>query len=94
MLVHAVSMSKGCYPGQESVARVYNLGRVRRMLRALTLNAPASVGDAVTLDGEEIGRVTSAAGTVALAFVRMDAGPGTRIAAGNAQGEVTNAGWE
>ncbi|GAC1415480.1 MAG: folate-binding protein YgfZ [Actinomycetota bacterium] len=56
----AVSFGKGCYPGQESVARVRNLGRVRRRLVAAKVCAEA--GDEVTdHHGKSVGRVTSAA---------------------------------
>lgn len=75
----AVHLQKGCYRGQETVARVHNLGRPPRRLVMLHLDGgenvlPARVAP-VTLDGREVGHITSAArhyelGPVALALVR------------------------
>jgi folate-binding protein YgfZ len=62
LLSHGVSMSKGCYPGQESVARIHNLGRVRRGLRSVRSSTPLTPGAEVFGDdGTSVGRVTSAA---------------------------------
>ena len=77
-----VSFSKGCYPGQEPVARLHFRGHPNRQLRVLELAMLLEDGlperDAPLLhDGKEVGRVTSAArredGTVvALAYVRTE----------------------
>jgi tRNA-modifying protein YgfZ len=73
----AVSYGKGCYLGQEAVAKVRNLGHPRRALAHLTARQAVSAGDPVFAGGEEIGRVTSAADHegrwFALAQVRWDA---------------------
>jgi folate-binding protein YgfZ len=75
----AVHLDKGCYRGQETVARVHNLGRPPRRLVQLHLDGSAARtpvhGDPVLLDGREIGTVTSVAlhhelGPVALAVVK------------------------
>jgi tRNA-modifying protein YgfZ len=70
----AVSFTKGCYTGQELVARMDS--RVaeppRRLVRLRGVWAP---GDAIVVDGVEVGRVTSAAGDVALGYVKR----GTRL---------------
>jgi len=75
----AVHLSKGCYRGQETVARVSNLGRPPRRLAQLHLDGSDSdlpaTGDPVLLDGREVGRVGTAArhhelGPVALALVK------------------------
>lgn len=75
----AVHLSKGCYRGQETVARVHNLGHPPRRLVFLNLDGSADVlpqhGDAVELDGAQVGFVGSAArhyelGPVALALVK------------------------
>jgi folate-binding protein YgfZ len=83
-----VSYTKGCYIGQEVVVRIRDRGHVNRHLRGLvvgsdTVPAPGSV---VLAEGAEVGRVTSAAWSfalarpVALAFVRRaHAAPGTRL---------------
>ena len=55
-----VHLRKGCYPGQESIAKIYNLGRPRRALMVLEVEGPATPGDVVTA-GEKAGEVTSAA---------------------------------
>ncbi len=89
----AVSFTKGCYVGQETVARLYYRGKPNRQLRGLRLPGPASTGDELSLDGRVVGRVTSVAqsprlGTIALALVRREAPPGTHVAVG-APGELT-----
>ena len=78
LIARAVSFTKGCYPGQESVARVHNLGHVRKRLVGLDIardDAPP-VGGALDVDGEVVGRITSAARwkerVVAIAFLRSD----------------------
>ncbi|MFN2615277.1 MAG: folate-binding protein YgfZ [Actinomycetota bacterium] len=67
-LARAVSFTKGCYPGQESVARVHNLGRVRRLVVGVR-GAEIATGP---LD-DDVGRVTSAAGGSGIAYVRAEA---------------------
>ena len=75
----AVHLDKGCYRGQETVARVHNLGRPPRRLVLLHLDGSAArtpvAGDPVLLDGREVGSLTSVAlhaelGPVALAVVK------------------------
>ena len=64
----SVSFTKGCYTGQELVARIDSRGgNVPRPVRVLVAQAPLEVGAVVAVDGEDVGRVTSAAGLVALA---------------------------
>jgi folate-binding protein YgfZ len=58
----AVAVDKGCYLGQEAVAKVRNLGHPRRVLLHLHAGAPVRPGDAVRADGESVGEITSAAG--------------------------------
>ena len=76
-LYGAVSREKGCFPGQEAVAKVDSLGHPRRLVLALEAYGPASPGDAVMLDGSEVGQVTSAAvegdRTLLLARLRWEA---------------------
>lgn len=61
----AVHLHKGCYRGQETIARVHNLGRPPRRLAFVHLDGSGHAlpepGAAVTLDGKEIGRLTSVA---------------------------------
>jgi folate-binding protein YgfZ len=72
-----VSFSKGCYPGQEPVARLHFRGHPNRGLRVLQLAEQPPSGVELVHDGRTVGRVTSAArrpdGTVvALAYVRSE----------------------
>jgi tRNA-modifying protein YgfZ len=72
-----VSFSKGCYPGQEPVARLHFRGHPNRGLRVLELDELPGYDAPLLHDGREVGRVTSAArrsdGTVvALAYVRTE----------------------
>jgi tRNA-modifying protein YgfZ len=72
-----VSFSKGCYPGQEPIARLHYRGKANRALRVLEL-ADVPPDDAeLTHEGKVVGRVTSAArrpdgSVVALAYVRIE----------------------
>ena len=66
----AVSFTKGCYTGQELVARIDSRGNnVPRLLRRIEAQATVKVGDAVTVDGQVLGEITSAAGSTAIASV-------------------------
>jgi len=72
-----VSFSKGCYPGQEPVARLHFRGHPNRGLRVLELDGVPEPDAPLLHDGREVGRVTSAMrrddGTVvALAYVRTE----------------------
>ena len=91
----AVSFTKGCYVGQETVARLHYRGKPNRHLRGLRLTDAASPGDELTFDGRPVGRVSSVAlsprfGPIALALVRREAPLGSLVAVGErgAQGEV------
>lgn len=69
----AVSFTKGCYPGQEPLARLHARGHVNRRLRVLeTEGEPAAPGDELRVDGRSVGRVTSAVPGLALAYVRVE----------------------
>ena len=67
----AVSFTKGCYPGQEPIARQHYRGKVNRRLRVLEVDD--ALVDAEVVHGEKgVGRVTSAVPGLALAFVRVE----------------------
>ncbi len=90
----AVSFTKGCYVGQETVARLHYKGRPNRVLRGLRLSAPAAPGDPVTLSDREVGTVgtvalSPAVGAVALAVLRREAEPGAEVAVGAARAAAT-----
>ncbi len=82
---------KGCFLGQESVARVRNLGHPARLLLHLRADAAIAVGAPVLAEGARVGTVTSAAadadagGSVLLARVRWDAREATLTTADGAQ---------
>ena len=83
----AVDFTKGCYVGQETVARLYYKGSPYRHLRGLRLAAPAAPGEPVALDGRAVGQVGSACvspvhGPIALALLRREAAPGDTVAVG------------
>jgi tRNA-modifying protein YgfZ len=67
----AVSFTKGCYPGQEPIARLRHRGKVNRGLRVLEVDS-AKPGDEIRLADKVVGRVTSAVGGRALGFVRLE----------------------
>jgi tRNA-modifying protein YgfZ len=69
----AISFSKGCYPGQEPVARQHHRGKVNRRLRVLAVDGDAAAPETPVVYGaKEVGRVTSAVPGVALAYVRVE----------------------
>jgi tRNA-modifying protein YgfZ len=83
----AVSFTKGCYIGQEPVARLHYKGRPNRSLRGLELSAPAAAGEALRLGEKEVGTIGSACvsparGPIGLAIVRREAEPGAELAVG------------
>jgi folate-binding protein YgfZ len=83
----AVSFTKGCYIGQEPVARLHHRGKPNRHLRGLRLDGPAAPGDTLLLGDREVGSVGSfcvspAHGPIGLAIVRREAEPGAELAVG------------
>ncbi len=89
----AVSFTKGCYVGQETVARLFYKGKPNRHLRGLRLSKPVASGTELTLEGKRVGALGSVVrsplhGEIALALVRREAEPGTLLQAGAATAEV------
>ncbi len=69
----AVSFTKGCYPGQEPIARQHYRGKVNRRLRVLAVDGEVPEPETLVVHGEkEVGRVTSAVPGLALAYVRVE----------------------
>ena len=66
-----VSFTKGCYPGQEPIARLHHRGKVNRRLRVLDVEG-ATPGAEVRHGEKAVGRITSAVPSVALGYVRVD----------------------
>ncbi len=80
----AVSFSKGCYLGQETVARAQHRGQVHRTLRGLAAGAPLPEGAAVLVEGRAVGTVGSAVhsprlGEIALAVIRREVPVGSAV---------------
>jgi folate-binding protein YgfZ len=85
----AISFTKGCYVGQETVARLFYKGKPNRHLRGLHLSEPAERGAAIHGADRELGRISSSCvsptfGPIALALVRREVGPGDSVAVGDA----------
>lgn len=71
-LLDAVSFDKGCYTGQEIVARTHYKGATKRRTLRFTSEAPVAAGDKVSDDTRDIGEVLNASGTDLLAVVPVD----------------------
>jgi tRNA-modifying protein YgfZ len=88
-----VSFTKGCYIGQEPVARLHYKGRPNRHLRGLRLSAAAVPGAPLRLGDREVGLLGSAVvsprfGPIGLAIVRREAEPGSTLAVGDSDAEA------
>jgi aminomethyltransferase len=85
----AIAFDKGCYTGQEVVARIHYRGHVNRHLRGIRFEGPVEhgrpdAGAELFHEGRSVGLVTSrtespALGPIALAYVRREIEPGTRL---------------
>ena len=67
-----ISFTKGCYPGQEPIARQRYRGKVNRKLRVLDVEGDAAPGTELLLDSKKVGRITSSVPGVALGYVRTE----------------------
>lgn len=86
----AVNFEKGCYVGQETVARLHYKGKPNRHLRGLRLEEPATGGDPIHWGDRQVGTVGSACvsprfGPIALAILRREAAPGETVLVGESQ---------
>jgi folate-binding protein YgfZ len=95
----AVDFEKGCYVGQETVARLHHRGKPNRHLRGLLLSDPVERGTDVVLGEKVVGRVGSTCvsprlGAIALALVRREAAPGDTVAVGPTQARVAELPFE
>jgi tRNA-modifying protein YgfZ len=79
----AISFTKGCYPGQEPIARLHYRGHANRGLRVLRLDEVPDPGTELAYGGKVVGRITSVApdadGSVALAYVRREVPEGAEL---------------
>lgn len=83
-LTRAVSVEKGCYVGQETIARIHFRGHINKVLRPLRFDGEAGVGAELSLDGASVGRVTSVArsprvGYVGIGMVRVEPPEGAHL---------------
>jgi folate-binding protein YgfZ len=84
----AVNFEKGCYIGQEPVARMHHRGRPNRRLRGLRLSAPVPPGAAVMAGDREAGRLTSSVtsprqGPIGLVILRREVDAGDEVIVGD-----------
>jgi folate-binding protein YgfZ len=89
----AVDFEKGCYVGQETVARLHWKGKPNRHLRGLRLSEPVERRTDILLGDKVVGRVSSTCvsprfGPIALALVRREASPGDTVRVGGTDAEV------
>ena len=74
--LNAYSVKKGCYPGQEIVARTHFLGKAKRAVQLLELDAPCEPGASVQQADAALGTVVSTAGRLALAVLPLESDQG------------------
>ncbi|MEN3282904.1 MAG: hypothetical protein V7607_4044 [Solirubrobacteraceae bacterium] len=89
----AVSFTKGCYVGQETVARLHYRGKPNRHLRGLRLSEALPPGTPLALGEREVGTLRSSVisprhGPIGLALIRRAASPGDELVAGEATATV------
>ena len=82
-----ISFTKGCYPGQEPVARLHYRGHPNRRLRRLVVPA-AKPGDEIELEGKVVGRVTSAVPGKALGYVRREVAEDAALSIGGQEARL------
>ncbi|MBE9010206.1 folate-binding protein YgfZ [Pseudanabaenaceae cyanobacterium LEGE 13415] len=73
-LWHTISFNKGCYIGQETIARLDTYNGVKQQLWGIKLNQPTEVGTIVKIGDEKAGVITSVADSIGLAYIRTKAG--------------------
>jgi folate-binding protein YgfZ len=83
-LLDAVSFDKGCYTGQEVVARTHYKGATKRRTLRFACTSAVAPGDKVQLDGRDVGTVLNAAGTECLAVVPVEHADAALTASGAA----------
>jgi folate-binding protein YgfZ len=95
----AVDFEKGCYVGQETVARLHYKGKPNRHLRGLRLSEPAERRAEILLGDKPVGRIGSTCvsprlGPIALALVRREAAPGDTVLVDGAEARVAELPFE
>lgn len=92
-LWQTISFSKGCYIGQETIARLNTYKGVKQYLWGIVLSGPAEVGDVITIGDEKVGKLTSYTKTIdgyfGLGYIRSKAGGiGLKVQVGAIEGEI------
>ncbi|MCU0549484.1 MAG: folate-binding protein [Leptolyngbya sp. Prado105] len=73
-LWHTISFNKGCYIGQETIARLDTYNGVKQQLWGIKLNQSVEPGTLVTIADEKVGKITSVVDSIGLAYIRTKAG--------------------
>jgi tRNA-modifying protein YgfZ len=94
-LWQTISFSKGCYIGQETIARLNTYKGVKQQLWGIRLDAPVDPGTVITIGEEKVGKLTSytetESGPFGLAYIRTKAGgEGLKVHLGETTGEIVN----
>ena len=94
-LWQTISFDKGCYIGQETIARLNTYKGVKQRLWGVRLNAPAEPGTVVTLNGDKVGKLTSYTDTdqggFGLVYIRTKTGGvGLKVQVGEVEGEIVD----
>lgn len=94
-LWQTLSFDKGCYIGQETIARLNTYKGVKQYLWGIRLDAPAEPGSVITLGEEKVGKLTSYTdtenGAFGLGYIRTKAGgAGLQVQVGQTRGEVVD----
>ncbi|PSB53189.1 folate-binding protein YgfZ [filamentous cyanobacterium Phorm 6] len=94
-LLHTITYEKGCYIGQETIARLNTYKGVKQQLWGVQLSGAVEPGTAVTIGEEKVGKLTSftetESGFFGLAYIRTKAGgEGLKVQLGEVSGEVVN----
>lgn len=94
-LWQTISFEKGCYIGQETIARLNTYKGVKQQLWGVQLNAPAQPGTAITVGDEKVGKLTSytdtECGCFGLGYIRTKAGgKGLKVQVGESEGEIVD----
>jgi folate-binding protein YgfZ len=94
-LWHTISFNKGCYIGQETIARLDTYNGVKQQLWGIHLDQPAAVGEVATVGTEKVGALTSVIetdqGAIGLVYIRTKSGgAGLKVTIGDSTGEVVD----
>jgi tRNA-modifying protein YgfZ len=79
-----ISFTKGCYPGQEPIARQHYRGKVNRRLCVLNVEGAPPPGTEVVYEGKAVGRITSSVSGRALGYVRVEVPDDAELSVGGA----------